>query len=300
MIQNMNYPVAEISNKYIRAKIYLPDRENGFYRATRFDWSGIIFSLVYNGHQFSGQWFEKYDPEIHDAICGPVDEFAPVGFDAAIIGEEFLKIGIGTLCKSSVDFQRFGLYQIMNPGKWEIIQDSSRIVFRHLLTSASYSYIYTKTVSLSEDKPVLMLHCSLKNLGKQPLESNVFNHNFFVIDRQVTGPDTRIIFPFKPEGDWRNPESPVTIRKNEIVFTRHLDKGETVFMENMHGFNPDENYHFQVENHAAKAGVHIMGNRHPYRMVFWASRLTVCPEAFIKLSVDPQEEFTWSNDYELY
>ena len=296
----MNCPITEISNRLIRAKIYLPDQEKGYYRATRFDRSGIIFSLEYNGHQFSGPWFDQYDPEIHDAICGPVDEFAPVGYVDANMGDEFLKIGVGTLRKSSVDYQRFSLYQIMNPGKWKITQDDNRIVFRHLLESASYSYVYTKTVSLSDDKPLLMLDCSLKNMGEQPLESNVFNHNFFVIDRQITGPGTKIHFPFNPEGEWRDPDSPVVLRNNEIGFTRHLNKGESVFMANMQGFDPDKNYRFRIENHAAKAGIQVMGNRQPIKMVFWASYLTACPEAYIKLSVAPQEECTWSNHYELY
>ena len=36
------YPSAEISNEEVKMKIYLPDAEKGLYRATRFDWSGVI------------------------------------------------------------------------------------------------------------------------------------------------------------------------------------------------------------------------------------------------------------------
>ena len=53
------FPSAEISNNAIRAKLYLPDAKNGFYRSTRFDWSGVIASLEYNGHNFYGPWFKK-------------------------------------------------------------------------------------------------------------------------------------------------------------------------------------------------------------------------------------------------
>jgi hypothetical protein len=38
-------PSAEIGNGQIKAKIYLPDPVNGFYRSTRFDWSGAFSSL---------------------------------------------------------------------------------------------------------------------------------------------------------------------------------------------------------------------------------------------------------------
>src|SRR5437879_8762105 len=38
-------PHADIKNQLIQARLYLPDAERGYYRATRFDWSGIVASL---------------------------------------------------------------------------------------------------------------------------------------------------------------------------------------------------------------------------------------------------------------
>ena len=32
-----DHPMAEVGNGQIRAKLYLPDAKNGYYRATRFD-----------------------------------------------------------------------------------------------------------------------------------------------------------------------------------------------------------------------------------------------------------------------
>src|SRR6266581_3391341 len=59
-------PQIEISNETIRAKLYLPDAAEGFYRATRFDWSGVIHSLVYQGHDYYGPWFSGFDPSVRD------------------------------------------------------------------------------------------------------------------------------------------------------------------------------------------------------------------------------------------
>ncbi len=52
-------PEAGISNGSIDAKLYLPDADRGYYRGTRFDWSGVIPSLRYKGHEYFGQWFER-------------------------------------------------------------------------------------------------------------------------------------------------------------------------------------------------------------------------------------------------
>src|SRR6186997_3466613 len=75
-------PQAKITNGIIKAKFYLPDAEKGYYRATRFDWSGVIPGLEYKGHQYFDQWNQSpYNPKLNDAIQGPVQEFGPLGYD---------------------------------------------------------------------------------------------------------------------------------------------------------------------------------------------------------------------------
>ena len=62
-------PHAAIANARIRAALYLPDAQSGYYRGTRFDWSGVVASLEWKGHTYFGQWFARYDPKLHDAIA---------------------------------------------------------------------------------------------------------------------------------------------------------------------------------------------------------------------------------------
>ena len=91
-------PQAHISNGQIKATLYLPDPERGFYRSTRFDWSGVIASLEYNGHQYYGPWFTGSDPSVRDfvyrgadilvsaqsGVVGPAEEFQrPQGYSTA-------------------------------------------------------------------------------------------------------------------------------------------------------------------------------------------------------------------------
>src|ERR1700688_4695340 len=94
-------PSVEITNGQISVNIYLHDVNNGFYRSTRFDWSGVIGSLEYQGHDFYGPWFQKIDPAVYDfnyddqgvvsapftAMVGPGEEFntdgAALGFAEA-------------------------------------------------------------------------------------------------------------------------------------------------------------------------------------------------------------------------
>src|SRR5919112_332433 len=70
---SMGIPTAEISNGQLRALLYLPDAHRGFYRSTRFDWSGVVGSLEYRGHQFYSPWFTKTDASVRDFIYKDAD-----------------------------------------------------------------------------------------------------------------------------------------------------------------------------------------------------------------------------------
>src|SRR5690348_12890531 len=176
-------PQAEISNGMVRARLYLPDPESGYYRATRFDWSGVISSLEYKGHSYFGQWFEKYDPKIHDAITGPVEEFTAdgpgFGYNDAKAGGAFLRIGVGAVRKpAQAPAARFVTYDIVNPGLWTVQRGPDWISFTHEMAATDgYAYLYRKTVRLTEGKPEMVLEHSLKNTGRRAIETNVYDHN---------------------------------------------------------------------------------------------------------------------------
>jgi hypothetical protein len=206
-------PHAEITNGQIHAKIYLPDANHGYYRATRFDWSGIVYSLQYNGHGYYGPWFQKTDPKVHDfvyrgpdivaspctAIAGPVDEFAPFGWDEAKPGGSFVKIGVGALRRPGEGkYDNYRLYEIIDSGKRTIKRDRESIEFTQDLADASsgYAYIYPKTLRLMEGKPEMVMEHSLKNTGRRSIRTSVYNHNFLVLDGQPPGPGFVITVPF--------------------------------------------------------------------------------------------------------
>ena len=125
-----------IENNSLKITLHAPDSENGYYRGTRFDWAGVFESIEYRGCNYAEPWFEKYNPVAHDAVCGPAEEFSPIGLEEAAVGEPFLKIGVGMLEKMEGEYDRFKLHMILNPGTrtQEVTQDS--IIQTHFLESA--------------------------------------------------------------------------------------------------------------------------------------------------------------------
>ena len=291
----------EITNGLITAKLHLPDAEQGYYLGSRFDWSGIIPELKFQGHDYFGEWNPVRDPKLHDAISGPVEEFMQIGYDEAPVGGEFLRIGIGGLRKATdAAFERFGYYEFSNPGKWTINKAKDHLVFTHQIDDvAGYSYLYQKTVRLVKDKPEMILEHTLKNTGKKAIATSVYNHNFFTIDYQPTGPDLVVKFAF-PITVAR--ESPLLrINEHQVEFVRVFEPKETAQLVGVQGFSDNANdYDFRIENRKTGAGVRITGDKPITRIVFWACNTTACPEPYIDFDIQPGESFSWNIVYRFY
>ncbi len=300
-------PHAEISNGLVNAKLYLPDSEHGYYRGVRFDWSGVISRLDYAGHNYFGVWFPKYEPTLHDAITGPVEEFrsedGALGYREAKPGDMFVKIGVGVLEKPDAKPYEFTRdYRIVTTGVWIVRPHSDSVEFTQELKGVNgYAYVYSKRVRLAKGKPQLILEHTLRNTGKRAIETQVYNHDFYVIDGQPTGPAFSIRFPFKPRavGDLKGAAE---IRGNDVVYLRELAPGNKDSVATyVEGFGDDaDDNDIRVENSKAAAGVREMGDHPIAKLYLWSVRTTVCPEAYISLNIAPRKKATWQVTYDFY
>jgi hypothetical protein len=310
-------PNAEITNGLIRAKIYLPNRQTGFYRGTRFDWSGVLYSLAAFGHDYYGAWFNQTDPGVHDfiykgddivagpcsAITGPVEEFAPIGYQEAKPGESFVKIGIGALTKASEnEYDNYHLYEIANAGEWRVTKHADAIEFVQTLddSNSGYGYRYQKNVRLTRDKAQMVLAHSLKNTGKRPINTNVYNHNFLVLDHQPPGPGLVISVPFTIRTPHPLPNDFAEIHGHEIAYAKTLQSRD-VFATQIEGFGEtaDDNS-IQIENRSVGAGMRWRTDRPLLRESLWSIRTVVAMEPFISIAVAPGATFTWTTVYDYY
>jgi len=208
-------PSHAITNGQITARVYLPDAKTGFYRSTRFDWSGAIGALEYKGHQYYGNWFTKVT-DIYDfgydgpedavvsaeftAMVGPAEEFGVIGYNEAKPGGLFVKPGIGVLRRADeTPYNHSKPYEIANRGKWDVKRSRDAIEFRQTLSepSLAFGYVYTKIIRLTPGQPQMIIEHRLQNTGTKPLQTNVYNHNFMTLDGQPPGPDYDISFPFQ-------------------------------------------------------------------------------------------------------
>src|SRR5438477_3840339 len=84
----------------LKLTVQLPDAQNGYYRGTRFDWSGLVTRAEFGGHVVFSDWLGKNDPNFHSSGSGTSEEFTePLGYAEAPVGGTYVKIGIGELEK---------------------------------------------------------------------------------------------------------------------------------------------------------------------------------------------------------
>jgi hypothetical protein len=314
-------PQAEITNGLLRANFYLPDPEKGYYRGTRFDWSGVINSLEYKGHQYYGPWFTKTDPKVIDfvfdgtdivagpcsATMGPVEEFSSdekaLGYDEAKAGGTFIKIGVGVLRKPDTsDYNPYHLYDIVDSGKWKVRTEGDSVEFTQELAdpSSGYAYAYTKAVRLVNGKPEMVLEHSLRNTGRRPIDTSVYDHNFLVLDKQPIGPDFSIALPYDIKTEHPPDKGLAEVRGNRLVYLKALEGKDTV-AASFSGFgNTPADYSITIENRKVGAGMNVTADRPLSQESLWSIRSVLAMEPFIHMIVEPGKQFTWSYTYSYY
>lgn len=304
-LPHSDHPTARINNERLNAVIFLPDAKRGFYRGPRFDWSGIVGCVSLNGHTFFGEWFDHYDPSSNDAVTGPAEEFrhptSELGYDEASPGGLFMKVGVGLLKRVDNSPYTFGgAYPIVDHGKWTIKIRKKSIVFtQELHTPIGYAYMYSKVLSLDEHSNILTLQHHLKNIGARPIDTDVYDHDFFMLDRKHTGPQMELRLPFSTVAETSLPDT-VQIDGKTIRFTAPLQPapGVGTYVSGYSGKISD--YNIVFEDNALKIGVEQTADSPISKFYLWATPRTVCPEAYIAIHVLPGASQDWTIHYRFF
>jgi len=298
------YPAGNLSSKQLKARFYLPDTQKGYYRGTRFDWSGLVSRVESAGHSFFCEFREQqHDPLNHDDICGTAEEFSmttlPPGLAGAAAGHPFLKIGIGVLERANdPDYAFWKKYTILQPGGWNIAMKSDRIEFAQKLSAPNgWAYDYSKTIRLDDKTHAMTITRRLKNTGAKKIETDHYGHNFLKIDGAPAGPDYVIEFPFQPRfGEGSKPEGCVEIGNKSLVFLKEVPQDKSVWVR-LEGCTKLEDSQMRIVNRRTAAEMTIVTDQPLIRLVFYSSGGVLAPEPFVKLDLEPGQSKVWTTTY---
>jgi hypothetical protein len=301
------YPKTQISNSELEVDIYLPDAEKGYYRGTRFEWSGLVNEVRYKGHKFFGDWkpMLKHDPSNHDDVSGIASEFGmgmfgvagPWGYDDAKPGDSFLKIGIGLLKKATEEaYSPFTRYEIEKAFDWEISQGTDWIQFDQTIEPfQDWAYHYTKRIELMSGSPDMLVKHTIKNTGSKELSTTQYCHNFVKIDKEPVDEnyEVRFLFPLEANREFGGYAS---VNQNRINIEKEL--GMKALFSEIGGFRDLVKHNsFFVEHKKNKASIFMNSTVPPLIYNFYAAKYVVCPEPFVDIQLKPGESLEWTNQY---
>jgi hypothetical protein len=188
-------------------------------------------------------------------------------------------------------------YKILDHGTWKVDQGKDWIEFTHeLISDFGYGYIYTKRIKLKNSG--FTIEHRLQNTGEKAIETDQFNHNFFMIDGEKSGTAFNISFPYSISTD-ADLKGYMEIKDKDLYFIKDIVK-DNVFMV-LEGYSREVADHkVTVVNKKSGAGVTFTVDKPLFRMVFWACETTLSPENFIYLSVEPGEKDNWVSEYSLF
>lgn len=296
-----DYPSAELKNDKIKMTIRLPDAEKGFYRGTRFDWSGVIGPVEVLGKTVFIPWKNTHNPANNDDITGPCDEFgntAPLNFKEAKEGDRFLKIGVGELTKGKDNVYGFSKkYTLAKAGTWKVKASDKQVSFDQTVkTDFGYAYEYSKMVSLGTGNG-FRIDYRFKNTSSKQIDTDVYNHNFFNVAGASTGKGFGVTFPFSPKPIEPKERFVELVEKNDksLSFKGELDRGSIYTILEGYG-DIAKDARFVLEGGGVR--MTVTGDRPLSKVAFWGVKTTLCPEPFIAITLEPGEEMNWSWTYE--
>jgi len=307
-----DFPHVQISNGLITAQVYPPGKKE-LYQGTRFDHAGVVFHVTYKGQDYNTYWFDrfvtdpqdegKYPPGTQHACCsvsGPVEEFAPVGFDEAGMGGRFLKPGVGIFKRTSDKYDQFPTLPVLNEGRRTFKASRNGARFTQDLDdpASGYGYTYVKTVTLVPSKAQMTITHVLKNTGKKDIVTTVYCHNFLTLS--PGSEHMAITAPFVWSAEKPLQPELVKLDGKTIRYIAPIPKGVTT-ISLMNGFaDRISDYDFTVTNSKTGFGQRIRADQPVAKINMWSISTTYSLEPYIAISLKPGESKRWTYTYDFF
>lgn len=277
-------------------------RPGAFYQGTRFDRSGVFLGIRLGDRIYCDEWNDSPDPMAHDRVNGPSEEFyGCLGYDAGPVPGRFLKVGVGILERDgAAPYDWFHRYRILDPGRWEVEQESGNVRFVHTMPGI---YEYSKTVGIAGEASFRISHRLVWDgsgawmpQGAERFLLRQYCHNFFTFGLPSVGPERSVEFDAPVSGAWR-PDS-VNCRSDarRVWIDSGMEPGQKCYLGDIR-YGSDSGYGLTLR--AGGRAVRIDCTLPMGRSVLWSNHRVFCPEPYVDLYVEPETPLEWSIDYKL-
>ena len=163
---------------------------------------------------------------------------------------------------------------------------------------SGYGYSYTKTVRLTPGKAQLIIEDRLKNTGKKPIDTTVYNHHFMTLSPGEEA--VQLEAPFTLAHARPMPADVVKFDGARMTYLRGLT-GEEQVASDLTGFtNAVGDNDFKVTNTKTGYGVRLRASMPVTRLLWWSVPSTMGIEPYMDVKLKPGEEKTWTHTLDYY
>lgn len=271
------------------------------YQQARFDWTGKILDLRYQGVSLCGIEREAEGPEDFPG-GGFYNEFGieqAVGYEDCSPGDWFHKIGVGLLQKTEGPYDFAYSYNI-KPLVFSVkeIPDGLQISCAAPLVNG-YAYHLEKIIRLDEHG--FTIDYQLKNTGSKTIVTDEYAHNFLRIGEASVGAGYQLDFPFRLQpgvcGEVVNPEGMVAFQVQAIELRD--TPGEPLFYSFLNGTEavPAQ---WRLSHPELGLAIRETGSFQSCKVNLWAWSGAISPELFISIRLESGDTLSWQRKYEVY
>lgn len=302
----IEYTSVTLKKSDMEILLFPPDKDNGYYRASRFDWGSILGQIKYKGKTFLQEWKGysgrppkgDHDPLVPNTGTGLSEEFTvPQGYDEAKPGDSFVKIGVGVLLKDDDSKYSFAKpYKILDNGDWKVDKKKNRIVLRHRLQSEiGYGYILKREYIINGNN--LIVRHELKNIGEKKIVTETYSHNFMQLDYSNIGPDYSLTF-LKNDIDiskhkWTTVKR-ISLNKNVINVKSEINDFIPCFgdLDVLSGYGD-----FRLHSKKTGISVEMSLDKKVSSFCVWFWQRAFCAEPRVMIDIEPGKKASWEYVY---
>ncbi len=303
----VDFPHYVLEHNDLRLLVVDPLTPNGYYQGQRFAHTAMVAQAYWKGIPFFAEFTANKPPTANDHAGGNAEEFdinGPDSFPPEAGDAPFLKIGVGLLRRPAGELEKayrfHGRYDwVAKPSIRVHRPDTRQIVFEERLEDATsgLGYALISTVAIHEDGTGFDVTRNLTNLGREPLTTEHYSHNFTRVADLPIGSAYRVAWSEPlPWTEINGVENGLVVSPTDLSFDRDaMEKG--IYLATDPEVNADLQMQFEVVVPKVDLRLKIIPDRAIYRAAVWGQPSVISPEPFVRISAAPGESHQWSTHY---
>lgn len=298
--------MTSVSQKYILQNDRLTVEVAHFgsaYSGTRFDWSAFITQITLDGKR-TFCMPESLIPGKGSGGIGLCNEFgidAPIGYADAQPGECFPKLGVGLLRRPVDNEYRFGIPHEFGehfPMSARFNGDGLHFIVQPL-DCRGYAVILRKSLLVGSNR--LSIAYEIQNVGRLPIRTNEYCHNFVGFDQQPIGPDYQLRFPYplaleQMGEDFMEHMKPMLNIRDNVIQPQPV-QGSAFYCRPL-GYALTDQPQWELEHLPSGITMREYDDFTPCRVAVWGTPHVISAEVFVQIDVAPGQTQKWTRIYE--